>query len=89
VLHRPSTAGAADPIFIDFGAPKAHTQHIRSLEPFRFVVTCLAGWMNQEHRKIIDYAYQKTCQLSERSIATLISFTLLRSLSAKTEDGVM
>src|SRR3954454_6657691 len=38
VLHRSSTAGAADPIFIDFGAPKAHTQHIRSLEPFRFVV---------------------------------------------------
>jgi putative transposase len=37
-----------------------------SLEPFRFLVTCLAGWMNEEHLKIIDYLTEENRVLKQQ-----------------------
>jgi hypothetical protein len=37
-----------------------------SLDPFRFLVTCLAGWMNQEHLKIIDYLTEENRVLKQQ-----------------------
>jgi hypothetical protein len=37
-----------------------------SLDPFRFLVTCLAGWMNQEHQKIIDYLTEENRVLKQQ-----------------------
>jgi putative transposase len=37
-----------------------------SLDPFRFLVTCLAGWMNEEHLKIIDYLTEENRVLKQQ-----------------------
>ena len=36
------------------------------LDPFRFLLTCVAGWMNQRKRQAIDYLLEENRVLREQ-----------------------
>ena len=38
----------------------------RALDPFRFVLIAVAGWMNQRQLQVIDYLREENCVLREQ-----------------------
>jgi putative transposase len=59
----------------------------RVLDPFRFVLICIAGWMNQRQLHIIDYLREENLVLREQPSGRRVRFNdnQRRRLAAKAE----
>jgi len=47
----------------------------RNLNPVEFVVTAVAGWMNQRQRDVIEYLREENCALREQLGERRLRFT--------------
>lgn len=59
----------------------------RVLDPFRFVLICIAGWMNQRQLHIIDYLREENLVLREQPSGRRVRFNdnQRRRVAAKAE----
>jgi hypothetical protein len=45
-----------------------------SLDPLRFFVTCLAGWMNQKQQEVIEYLTEENRVLKQQLGGETLAF---------------
>ena len=48
---------------------------LRALDPFRFLLIAVAGWMNQHQLLVIDYLREENCILREQLGGRRLRFT--------------
>jgi hypothetical protein len=52
---------------VGLGGDNGNSPMLKPLDPFRFLLIAVAGWMNQHHLQVIDYLREENRVLHEHS----------------------